>query len=41
MDTTIYKIDNKQGSMYNTGISSQYCVITYTGKESEKEWIYV
>ena len=27
--------------MYSTGKSTQYCVVTYMGKESEKEWIYV
>ena len=27
--------------MYSTGNSTQYSVITYMGKESEKEWIYV
>ena len=27
--------------LHSTGKSIQYCVITYMGKESEKEWIYV
>ena len=27
--------------LYSTGKSTQYFVITYMGKESEKEWIYV
>ena len=27
--------------MYSTGNSTQYSVITYMEKESEKEWIYV
>ena len=27
--------------MYSTGNSTQYFLITYMGKESEKEWIYV
>ena len=27
--------------LYSTGNSTQYSVITYMGKESEKEWIYV
>ena len=27
--------------MCSTGNSTQYFVITYIGKESEKEWIYV
>ena len=34
------KIDNKD-LLYSTGKSAQYSVITYMGKESEKEWIYV
>ena len=25
----------------STGSPTQYCVITYMGKESEKEWMYV
>ena len=29
------------GLLYSTGKSTQQCVITYMGKESEKEWIYV
>ena len=27
--------------MYSLGNSTQYSVITYVGKESEEEWIYV
>ena len=27
--------------LYSTGNSTQYSVISYMGKESEKEWIYV
>ena len=27
--------------LYSTGNSAQYSVITYMGKESEKEWMYV
>ena len=27
--------------MYSIGKLTQYSVITYMGKESEKEWIYV
>ena len=27
--------------LYSTGKFTQYSVITYMGKESEKEWIYV
>ena len=34
-----YIINN--GLLYNTGNSIQYPVITYVGKESEKEWICV
>ena len=37
MHTTVYKIDNQQGILYSTGNSTQYSVITYIGKESEKE----
>ena len=39
--TTIYKTDNQQDLLYSTGSFTQYSVITYMGKESEKEWIYV
>lgn len=39
--TSLYKIDKQQGPMYGTGSSTQYSVITYMGKELEKEWIYV
>ena len=34
------QITNKN-QLYNTGNSTQYSVITYLGKESKKEWIYV
>ena len=27
--------------MYNTGNSTQYSVMTYIRKESEKEWVHV
>ena len=27
--------------LYSTGNYIQYLVITYNGKESEKEWLYV
>ena len=30
-----------QDLLYCTGNSTQYSVITYVGKESDKEWIYV
>ena len=36
----IKQINNK-GLLYSTGNSIQYSVITYMGKESEKEWTYV
>ena len=36
----IKQIINKD-LLYTTGNSTQYSVITYMGKESEKEWIYV
>ena len=36
----MYKIGKQQGpSVYGAGNSTQYCVITYKGKESEKEYI--
>lgn len=38
--TTVYKIDN-QGPMYSTGNSTQYSIINYMRKESEKKQIYV
>ena len=40
-DTTLYKVDNGQGPTVYTWKSTQYSVMTYMGKESEKEWIYV
>ena len=36
----IKQIINK-GLLNSTGNSTQYSVMTYMGKESEKEWIYV
>ena len=33
--TAIYKIGNKD-LLYSTGNSTQYCLTTYMGKESEK-----
>ena len=36
----IKQIINKD-LLYSTGNSTQYTVITYMGKESEKEWKYV
>ena len=35
-----YKTDNKD-LLYSTRKSTQYFVITYMGKRSEKEWIYM
>ena len=41
MHTTIYKIDNQRGpTVYHRELYS-VSVITYKGKESEKEWICV
>ena len=44
IQTTIYKTDNKD-LLYSTGNFIQYLVITYNGKESEKEqreiYIYI
>ena len=37
--STIYIIN--KDLLYSIGNSTQYFVITYMGKESEKEWIYV
>jgi len=39
--TTIYKLDNQQRPTYSTENSTQYYIITYIGKETEKETIYV
>ena len=39
--TIIYGMDEYQGPTFSTGKSTQYFVVTYVGKESEKEWIYV
>ena len=36
----IKQITNKD-LLYSTGNSTQYFVMTYMGKESKKEWIYV
>ena len=33
----VYKLDNQQDLLYSTGNYIQYLVITYNGKESEKE----
>ena len=39
--TLLYIKYNQQGPTDSTGNSALYSVITYMGKESEKEWIYV
>ena len=39
--TIIYKIDKQQGPTDSTGNYIQYLVITYNGKESEREYIYI
>ena len=39
--TTIYKIDKQGPTACSTWNYIQYLVITYNGKESEKENIYV
>ena len=42
IQTTIHKIHNQEGStVYNTENYTQYCVITYKAKESEKEYIFM
>ena len=37
MDTTICRTDNQQRPLYTTGTDTQYSIITYMGKESEKQ----
>ena len=39
--TTMYKIDSYKDLLYSAENATQYSVITYMGKESEKEWICV
>ena len=39
-DTHSYMSNNKN-FIYSTGNYSQYLVITYNGRESEKEYIYI
>ena len=39
MYTTIYKINNKD-LLYSTGNYIQYLIITYNGKNLEKECVY-
>ena len=40
--TLLYiKLITNKDLLYSTGNSIQYSVMTYMGKESNKEWIYV
>ena len=41
MATTICRIDKQQRPPNTTGTDTQYSIITYMGKESEKQWIYI
>ena len=41
MHTEVYGIIGQQGLLYSTNNSTQYYVIIYVGKESEREWICV
>ena len=42
MYTEVYGMTGQQGpAIYSTGNSTQYSVITYMGKESEREWMCV
>ena len=36
----VKQVTNKD-LLYSTGNSTQYSVMTYVGKESKKEWIYI
>ena len=38
--TTIYRVDNQQGPTVQRRNYTQYSVIIYMGKESEKDMIY-
>ena len=40
INTTIYKTDNQQDLLYSPE-RTVLNIVTYMGKESEKEWIYV
>ena len=40
MHTSIRKTDNPQNLLISTGNYIQYLVISYNGKESEKEYIH-
>ena len=39
--TTIYKWINNKHLLYSTGNYTRYLIITYNGKESEKEYVYI
>ena len=39
--TLLYKQIVNKNVLYRTGNSTQYYVMTYMGKEFEKEWMYV
>ena len=42
IDTLLYtKPESNTDPLYSLGKSTQYSVIAYVGKESEKEWRYV
>ena len=41
MHTDIYGMIGQWGLLYSTGNSTQYSVLIYVGKESEREWICV
>ena len=42
INTLLYvKQINNKDLLYSTGNSPQYYVITYMGKDSEKEWTYI
>ena len=42
MYTLLYiKLISNKDLLYSLGKSSQYSVIAYMGRESEKEWIYM
>ena len=39
--TSICKIDNQQGPTVSTGKYTQYLMITYNEKDTEKQYIYI
>ena len=38
MHTIVYRVEVNGDLLYSPGNSTQYSVINYMGKESEKEW---